>query len=441
MKLRLFHGGSGDCILVQGGGDANILSDGGHTGTMRRHLRPNLNRLLAQNGGEIAIAYVSHVDNDHISGVKELLENTLDWRVFRHHESAGDQAVSQPKFDEPPVVHTVWHNSFDDQIGQNTQPIGDLLAARAQVLAASRREEWEEIGFYNQAIATGIKEAVRVSHLTSPQLLNIPKNAIPNSPHDGKLLMARSDQDPIQIGDLKVTIIGPSDKELTKLREGWAKWMEDDGNQETIGKIRKQLADNINEFANGHHSGSPFNLGRWNGVKGEGAVSVPNIASLVLLVEEGPHRALLTGDAHHDLLLEQMEDAGLLNENGGCHLDVLKVMHHGSKNNMSEKFAQHVSADHYVFCGDGGHHNPGFEPIDQIYNSRMGDAGLRTLSPRAQGRPFKFWFSSSPDHIDPSTKKHAYFASVQTKVRAMVRESDGMLSAKFVENHYSTIDL
>jgi hypothetical protein len=32
---------------------------------------------------------------------------------------------------------------------------------------------------------------------------------------------------------------------------------------------------------------------------------------------------------------------------------ILKVQHHGSENNMDDALAERVSADHYVFCGNG----------------------------------------------------------------------------------------
>ena len=87
--------------------------------------------------------------------------------------------------------------------------------------------------------------------------------------------------------------------------------------------------------------------------------SVPNLSSIVVLAELGGKSMLLTGDARGDKILEGMELAGLLEEGGNKHVDLLKVPHHGSDNNMETIFFKRVPADHYVFSGDGEHGNPG----------------------------------------------------------------------------------
>ena len=50
----------------------------------------------------------------------------------------------------------------------------------------------------------------------------------------------------------------------------------------------------------------------------------------------------------------------LLDANGKLHVDVLKVPHHGAEFNMSTPFAQAVTADDYIFCGNGFATNPEF---------------------------------------------------------------------------------
>jgi hypothetical protein len=60
---------------------------------------------------------------------------------------------------------------------------------------------------------------------------------------------------------------------------------------------------------------------------------------------------ILTGDARGDKILEGLELVGLLEKGGNMHVDVLKVPHHGSDNNMAPIFFTRVTADHYVFSG------------------------------------------------------------------------------------------
>ena len=114
----------------------------------------------------------------------------------------------------------------------------------------------------------------------------------------------------------------------------------------------------------------------------------------MFMVEEDGKRLLLTGDGQQRLHPAGLERTGFLDD-GLLHLDVLKVQHHGSEHNMDEDFARKVSADHYVFCGNGEHENPDLAVIDIIFNSRLGEQSVRTLAPQAENRKFHFWFSTT----------------------------------------------
>ena len=37
-----------------------------------------------------------YVDDDHIGGVLELLDNAMQWKVFDHHQADGDKDFNQP---------------------------------------------------------------------------------------------------------------------------------------------------------------------------------------------------------------------------------------------------------------------------------------------------------------------------------------------------------
>jgi beta-lactamase superfamily II metal-dependent hydrolase len=60
---------------------------------------------------------------------------------------------------------------------------------------------------------------------------------------------------------------------------------------------------------------------------------------------------LLTGDARGDKVIEGLKAQGRL-KNGKVHLDLLKLPHHGSQNNVTQGFFEQVTADVYVVSGD-----------------------------------------------------------------------------------------
>ncbi len=51
--------------------------------------------------------------------------------------------------------------------------------------------------------------------------------------------------------------------------------------------------------------------------------------------------------------------------------DSLKVQHHGASANVTSDFARRVTANHYLFCGNGAHHNPELEVVKAFAEARL----------------------------------------------------------------------
>src|SRR5690606_30118442 len=100
-----------------------IVIDGGPAGIYRRVLKPRLEALRAARAGgdrlAIRMVMVSHIDDDHINGVLRMLSELDDLRADRKPQ--------------PYNVLTLWHNSFDDILGNE----GDVLTANLEPAAAA----------------------------------------------------------------------------------------------------------------------------------------------------------------------------------------------------------------------------------------------------------------------------------------------------------------
>src|SRR5262249_7490907 len=94
--------------------------------------------------------------------------------------------------------------------------------------------------------------------------------------------------------------------------------------------------------------------------------SVTNLSSIVVLAEANDKRMLLTGDARGDKILEGLEFAGAMKTGGQIHVDILKVPHHGSSNNIEPDFFERITSEHYVFSGNGEHGNPERETLQML---------------------------------------------------------------------------
>ncbi len=438
MKLTIYQSDNGDCLLLESQDGHRILCDGGMSNSMGKYVSRALGKLHTQKK-TIDFAYISHIDQDHISGVLRLLRDELDWRVYDHHKGQGDTGVRAPESARPPKIGGIWHNAFRDQVDANKGKIEDLMAAAVPALLGTRVPKLQEIGEELYQIATSIPEAVEVSRLVSAEILGIPLNTLPGVAGPARLLMVRGGGAPFNVGSMKLTIVGPTSNELKLLRKGWNNWLKGPESSEAIEKIDRKLKEKLDEFSSSTGAAGPIDLRDWNGIPDHKGVTTPNIASLMFMVEEEGKRVLLTGDSQQDIILKGLAATGFLST-GSLHVNVLKVQHHGSEHNMDANFAKTVSADHYVFCGNGEHENPDLGVIDIVYQSRLGlDSKKRAKSPDAQGRPFKMWFSST-SAIGPSDEKaRSHMVEVEKLVAKMVQGSKGKMKARFNSKAFSTL--
>jgi hypothetical protein len=253
----------------------------------------------------------------------------------------------------PLRVLNFWHNSFDAVIDHTPEELTAAfksqfgaasttggLSADATIDADDEDLDEETIRASLKVLAS-IEQGFRLRGDT--ETLGFPLNL----EFDGKLIMARKGSEALEIAPgLSFTVAGPMVAELKKLQkkhEAWLKNLKKEGKSPPAA-----LAAYVDR-------------------------SVPNLSSVVVLAEAGDKRMLLTGDARGDKILEGLELVGVLRTGGTMHVDLLKVPHHGSANNLDDDFFERITADHYVFSGDGEHGNPEREALQMLLDAR-GDA-------------------------------------------------------------------
>ncbi len=138
-----------------------------------------------------------------------------------------------------------------DQIGINQQTaVKDLLAAAVPSLFATAVPELVDAGLELQDLATSIPEAIKVSRLSASDALDIPVNRLPGSTEPGKLLFFRDAVQSFNVGTMKFTIVGPTEKELTDLKKGWVTWLQTN-KDDVLAESGSELKRRIDEFSNG----------------------------------------------------------------------------------------------------------------------------------------------------------------------------------------------
>jgi beta-lactamase superfamily II metal-dependent hydrolase len=440
MKLRVFQSGKGDCLLLTGDDGRLVLIDGGVKGAFKQHVAPALGR-LRENGKELDLVYLSHIDQDHIAGILQLFDDEVSWRTHEFQLENGNAGHKPPKSPRPPRVKSIWHNAFHEQIGQNAGDIEQMLAASAQILSGSTLDVVKELASSQADLATSISEAIQLTRRVGPEQLGVKLNA----PAKGKLMMARSSPTPaIKVGGLRFHIIGPFKEDLENLKVEWNNWLRNnrdalkkiqqkadaDALQFSVREIRDILGPKLAQARSLSELLPLDSLSTKTALGDRNKVTVPNLASLMFFVEENGNTLLLTGDGHHSEIIHGLKRIKKMNGTGGLHVNVLKVPHHASEFNVDEAFCRTITADHYIFCGNGEHQNPDLQVIQAIADSRLG--GPSAVSPNPQARDsFKFWFNSDRSQSSIA-KARDHMKKVEQLVAKIAGKSGGKLKSQFL---------
>ena len=318
--LEALEAQHGDALLLHYGNTTApklIVIDGGPRGTYQKSVLPRLEEIRKARGGgvlEIRMLMVSHVDEDHISGV-------LDF-------TAAMKKLQDDEEDIPYDILTLWHNSFDDIIAK----AGSKAAAEILENAGGAAKAPGNVS----AMVAGIKQGRQLRLDADALAINM------NSGFDDMIQFSAAAA-PLNIGSgLSFAVVGPRAAELDRLKTKWAKELP------AILKKKKSKAAAVAEFID---------------------TSVHNLSSIVVLATFDKKTMLFTGDARGDFIIESLKEAKLL-KNGKLTVDVLKVPHHGSHHNIAPEFFKAVQARHYVFSANGRDGNPDPPTFDDLFKAR-----------------------------------------------------------------------
>jgi hypothetical protein len=315
-KLHVIQARFGDTLLLEFGTTNEpryVLVDGGPPRNYAGALRPALDAIVGV-GGKLDLVILSHVDNDHIVGLLELLADLED-----------DQVSARPLRNQ---IGQLWYNSF----ARTLDPSGDISQG-VQAMAAVASAANVAMPFAMDAFY-GIKEGNHLRLLA--RKLKVPTN----SGFRDDLILVETARKAVTFGPLALTVVGPTKANLRALQTEWLDWLARAAEKNVADPSTATMVDR----------------------------SIPNLSSIVLLATCQGKTILLTGDARGDHILTGLTTAKIAKQ-GKLHVDVLKVQHHGSARNASRDFFQAVTADTYVVSANGRDDNPDLDTLQWIVES------------------------------------------------------------------------
>jgi hypothetical protein len=282
-------------------------------------LLPRLEEINPAKPLPVALGMVSHIDDDHIFGIQKLTSTLVA------ATAANPAAVKFTRF---------WFNSFDKLVGP--KPAG--MPPEAQTASLQSLVSPDNLPGVDDEHAQLIMQSVGQGNALASDLRSL---LLQDNKPVGGLVIAKQGQAAFDIEGAKVTVIGPLQKRLDKLREAWAKALQKPS------KEARQAA--LQELFLPEKSMDK---------------SIPNLSSIVVLVEVGGKKLLLTGDANGNDVVDAWGELGL--GAGPVTLDLLKMPHHGSIRNTSKKFLEFFKASHYVFSANGKYDNPDAPTLEAL---------------------------------------------------------------------------
>jgi hypothetical protein len=261
-KLHVVQAQHGDCLILEYGTAAKprfALIDGGPPSNFDDDLGEALGEIVGKEG-KLDLLILSHIDNDHVVGVLDLLAALED-------DDANDRSRRVN-------IDGLWHNSFTKTI----DPSGEIIQ-RLQALMTLTGSASVAMPLATDAFL-GVWEGNRLRVLAKK--LKIPLN----KSFTADLIQCETSKEPIKNGPLTLQIAGPNEENLDALRKDWLKWLA------------------TTEAAAGSDPSTAANADK----------SVPNLSSIVIYAECDGKTVLLTGDARGDHIISGLKTAKLLKQ-------------------------------------------------------------------------------------------------------------------------------
>lgn len=353
LTVEMLPAAEGDALWIEYGHSDRphrILVDGGPAHTYHS-LR---SRILGLPPGDrrLEAVVVTHIDTDHVDGVILLLQDLQELQLD---------------------VGEFWFNGYPQLVPPDTQgpPDAEILGALLDEVAPTK---WN---------ASHGGEAV----------------VVPDGRPAGPVTLE---------GGLQLTVIGPGWTELDELRSHWEAEL---ASENWVAGDRDRA---LRELAERSRLRRPLPL-EPPPLPDELGVADPSLAnrsSISLIADYGGASILLTGDAHADVLVRELERVAADRGKDRIAVDALKLPHHGSRKNLTAEVLELVQTSRYLVSSSGAKYgHPHQETIELILDHHAG-----------QRRRPRFDFNYRSPHnemwADPELAKECrYVASYPTGLR------------------------
>ncbi|WP_053222413.1 AVAST type 1 anti-phage system MBL fold metallo-hydrolase Avs1a [Roseivirga seohaensis] len=348
IKLKIYPAQNGDSFLLSAG-NTYLLIDGGYVNTYENFILRDL-KSLADAGEALSHVIVTHMDQDHISGLLKLFE--------------------QNKAEDFIGIGNVWHNSY-----RHINP------EQEEEKAIVKNEELEEIkgGAYLKKVSSDEETPIGAIQGSSLAAFLLEGKYPWNAEFGGRAVATDNGQHILLTEDIRLTLLSPNIEKLRKLERAWRKELIKKGYLNGLSETG--YYDDAFEFMVAKHRERP----RYREKKiAKATPDIANLASqsfledttaangssMAFIIEYKTIKLLFLGDAHPGIVAENLKSL-YKPEDFPVRFDLIKTSHHGSWANNSPELYSLIDSPSYVFSTNGlGHNHPDDETIAHIVSRK-----------------------------------------------------------------------
>jgi len=320
IEFEFFKAGNGDSILVSTYDEdddgekeykTNILIDGGTLDTYDDSISDIYANLKDDDDANLDLVILTHIDNDHIEGLVELLEEEK-------------RAIIEDD-DYIPVIKDIWFNSL----------------------------------IYKESI---FRQITKHSYSGASELVTF-REFVKDIRHkvDFEDYISIDNETLLKKNDIEFILLSPNDDKLKKVYK------------EHEDKLKYDYASASNESPKDYRSlleelaKKSF---KQNGeIKAETGDRTPNNgSSIAFILIYDDKKYLFLADAHMDIVVDSLsKQTKYFNDKGKIEFEFVKLSHHGSKENLNQHFLNLIETDNFIILTNGlSHGHPDDETLSKI---------------------------------------------------------------------------
>ncbi|MCD0456276.1 MBL fold metallo-hydrolase [Chryseobacterium sp. LC2016-27] len=343
MRITFFPANNGDSFFLETASDS-ILIDGGYVSTYKKYIKPKLLQLKKENRS-LNHLIVTHIDNDHISGIIKFIEENTENKIAE--------------------VENVWHNSYshlksiDDGLNFSGKSI-DTMSINYQLM------DEEDLSSKNISAVQGstLASLLKKNNFQS-------KNDFFNNHY-----ISFDTAKVIECDDVIFRILSPDDDKLLELKKYWKKELFNKGfsSDQDLSDFNEEFFEYILSLEKEKKRLRKKNISASEVIDVEALAeedfseddTATNGSSIAFVLEYNKLRLLFLSDSHPSIVAKNIKEH-YKEETFPIKFDLIKISHHGSKNNTCPELLELIDSEKYMISTNGvTHKHPDLETIARI---------------------------------------------------------------------------